>query len=106
MGKSWIKPTREALVLDGLLIKNYMKCIDVILSNEVDNGKFDDEDFCDTTDKQIKRIVNMQDKPSGNIYVVKNIENSDSTAARWNIGDTDKDFSLVYFTEQELLELV
>ena len=49
---------------------------------------------------------NLKDKPSGNIYVVKNIENSDSTAARWNIGDTDKDFSLVYFTEQELLELV
>ena len=54
---------------------NYMKCIDVILSNEVDNGKFDDEDFCDTTDKQIKRIVNMQDKPSGNTplhYAVHN----------------------------------
>ena len=66
----WKDLKTRAKALDA----KYNKCLDVILSSDVE-GKFESDDFTDTTGKQIKRIVNMKDKPGGNTplhYAVHN----------------------------------
>jgi hypothetical protein len=45
---------------------------------------------------------NREFAPSGNLYVTKNNNNPDTTAGRWNLGSFSKDFSLVYFTAEEI----
>ena len=66
----WNKLKLKAKALD----EKYNKCIDVLLSNDFD-GKYEDDDFTDSTGKQIRRIINMKDTPFGNTplhYAVHN----------------------------------
>ena len=56
----WQSLKLEAKALDA----KYNMCIDVLLSEDNLREKHEDDDFTDTTDKQIRRIINMKDATS------------------------------------------